>query len=203
MFLIASGWFKTSWVLIQISLRVACHCGLFLGETPQLLPDSLYKGGRGVCGGGSILWWVLWSRWSQEKRWSWRVSQRGAGHLENRGRGELWKRQHLWGEEKEDKEGKIRKSIQISDKKRNRKDIHICGYLSVFNNDKSCCTCNQTMLKTLHEVKIKNLCKLCNFILDKKTQQLWVWFAPWQWARISGQGLVMTCKRTTQFGLVW
>lgn len=48
-------------------------------------------------------WWcilrrIFWSRWGQEERWSWRVPQWGAGHLENRGRGELRKGHHLWKE---------------------------------------------------------------------------------------------------------
>lgn len=59
---------------VQVSLRIAGHCSLFLGQTAQLLPDCLYKRGGGVGRGGGILWWVLRGGRGQKEGWSRRVS---------------------------------------------------------------------------------------------------------------------------------
>lgn len=59
--------------------------------------------------GGRILRGGVWSRRREEQRRSRGVLQGGAGHLENRGRGELWERQNL-EERKKGGEGRSKRS---------------------------------------------------------------------------------------------
>lgn len=60
--------------------------------------------------GGRILRGGVWSRRREEQRRSRGVLQGGAGHLENRGRGELWERQNLEerGGEEERRGGEVK-----------------------------------------------------------------------------------------------